>query len=147
TSSISLTKFTGSGLSSSLPASVFERSSISLMRLSRWVPAAFTRRRAPATFSAEARRVGDHHFRQADDGVERCAQLVAHGGEERRAFGMVCKSHLPRVGCFRCGLRSRIFDKTHTTVSLRGGSYRIFASRGAEPVSKRRIQREWLHAE
>src|SRR5262249_59998337 len=42
-SSISRAKSTRSGLSSSLPASIFERSSISLMRLRRWVPAAFTR--------------------------------------------------------------------------------------------------------
>ena len=33
---------------------------------------------------AEARRVGDHHLGQADDGVERRAQLVAHAGEELR---------------------------------------------------------------
>jgi hypothetical protein len=31
-------------------------------------------------FRAEARRVGDHHLGQADDGVERGAQLVAHAG-------------------------------------------------------------------
>jgi hypothetical protein len=35
-------------------------------------------------FRAEARRVGDHHLGQADDGVERRAQLVAHAGEELR---------------------------------------------------------------
>src|SRR5262249_27670166 len=33
-------------------------------------------------FRAEARRVADHHFGQADNGVERRAQLVAHAGEE-----------------------------------------------------------------
>ena len=33
---------------------------------------------------AELRRVGDHHLGQADDGVERRAQLVAHAGEELR---------------------------------------------------------------
>ena len=31
---------------------------------------------------AEARRVGDHHLGEPDDGVERRAQLVAHAGEE-----------------------------------------------------------------
>src|SRR5262249_7973171 len=35
-------------------------------------------------FRAEARRVSHHHLRQADDGVERGAQLVAHAGEELR---------------------------------------------------------------
>src|SRR5262249_22133896 len=30
------------------------------------------------------RRVGNHHLRKADDGVERRAQLVAHAGEELR---------------------------------------------------------------
>ena len=35
-------------------------------------------------FGAEARRVGDHHLGQPDDGVERRAQLVAHAGDELR---------------------------------------------------------------
>ncbi len=35
-------------------------------------------------FRAEARRVADHHLRQADYGVERRAQLVAHAREELR---------------------------------------------------------------
>src|SRR4029450_9303588 len=35
-------------------------------------------------FRAEARRVGDHHLGETDDGVERRAQLVAHAGEELR---------------------------------------------------------------
>ena len=35
-------------------------------------------------FRAEARRVGDHHLGQPDDGVERRAQLVAHAGDELR---------------------------------------------------------------
>src|SRR6516162_9710407 len=55
TSSISRVKFTGSGLSSSLPASIFERSSTSLMRLRRWVPAAFTRRSGSSAFSVPKR--------------------------------------------------------------------------------------------
>src|SRR5262245_9952970 len=33
---------------------------------------------------AEARRVRDHHLGQADDGIERGAQFVAHAGEELR---------------------------------------------------------------
>ncbi len=55
TSSISRAKLTGSGLSSSLPASIFERSSTSLMRLRRWVPAAFTRRSGSCAFSVPKR--------------------------------------------------------------------------------------------
>src|SRR5262249_53819128 len=55
TSSISRAKLIGSGLSSSLPASILERSSISLMRLRRWVPAAFTRRRGSSAFSVPKR--------------------------------------------------------------------------------------------
>src|SRR5262249_24770989 len=51
TSSISLAKFTRSGLSSSLPASIFERSRTSLMRLRRWAPAPFTRRSGSSAFS------------------------------------------------------------------------------------------------
>jgi len=41
-----------------------------------------TAQRFQRVFRAEARRVGDHHLGQADDGVERRAQLVAHAGEE-----------------------------------------------------------------
>ena len=33
---------------------------------------------------AEPRRVADHHLGQADDGVERGAQLMAHAGDELR---------------------------------------------------------------
>src|SRR5438046_4189695 len=43
-----------------------------------------TAQRCQRLFRAEARRVADHHFRQADDGVERGAQLMAHAGEELR---------------------------------------------------------------
>src|SRR5262249_21523054 len=43
-----------------------------------------TAQRFQRLFGAEARRVGDHHLGQADDGVERGAQLVAHAGEELR---------------------------------------------------------------
>ena len=43
-----------------------------------------TAQRLQRLFRAEARRVGDHHLGQADDGVERRAQLVAHAGEELR---------------------------------------------------------------
>ena len=35
-------------------------------------------------FGAEAGGIGDHHFGQADDGVKRGAQLVAHAGDELR---------------------------------------------------------------
>src|SRR5215469_9315154 len=35
-------------------------------------------------FRAEPRGVGDHHFGQPDDGIERRAQLVAHAGDELR---------------------------------------------------------------
>jgi hypothetical protein len=46
-----------------------------------------TAQRFQCLFCAEARRVADHHLGQADDGVERRAQLVAHAGEELR---LVC---------------------------------------------------------
>ena len=35
-------------------------------------------------FGTEARRIGDHHLGQPDDGIERRAQLVAHAGDELR---------------------------------------------------------------
>ncbi len=37
-----------------------------------------TAQRFQRLFRAKARRVGDHHFSQAYDGIERRAQLVAH---------------------------------------------------------------------
>ena len=40
--------------------------------------------RAPAPFRSEARRVGDHHLGEPDDGIERRAQLMAHAGYELR---------------------------------------------------------------
>src|SRR5262245_23598738 len=45
-------------------------------------------------FGAEARRVGDHHLGQADDGIQRRAQLVAHAGEELR-LALACLRKLP----------------------------------------------------
>src|SRR5882724_3438802 len=55
TSSSSGAKFTVSGLSSSLPASILERSSTWLMRPRRWVPARWTRRSGSAAFSVPKR--------------------------------------------------------------------------------------------
>ena len=44
--------------------------------------ATYTLQRFLRFFRAETRRIADHHLGQADDGVERRAQLVAHIGEE-----------------------------------------------------------------
>jgi hypothetical protein len=41
-----------------------------------------TAQRFQRLFRAEPCRVADHHLGQADDGVERRAQLVAHAGEK-----------------------------------------------------------------
>ena len=46
---------------------------------------------------AEARRIGHHHLGEADDGVERRAQLVAHVGEELR---LVLARHLELAALF-----------------------------------------------
>ena len=43
-----------------------------------------TAQRLKRLFYTEARRVGDHHLGQADDGIKRRAQLVVHAGEELR---------------------------------------------------------------
>ena len=45
-------------------------------------------------FRPEARRICDHHLGQADDGVERRAQLVAHAGDELRLV-LACLLQLP----------------------------------------------------
>src|SRR5215831_6896455 len=55
TSSISGARFTVSGLSSSFPASIFERSKTWLMRPRRWVPARCTRLSGSAAFSVPKR--------------------------------------------------------------------------------------------
>src|SRR5262249_42115989 len=43
-----------------------------------------TAQRLQRLFRAEARRGGEHHLGQTDDGIERRAQLVADAGEELR---------------------------------------------------------------
>ena len=40
-------------------------------------------------FSAEARRIGDHHLGEPNDGVQRRAPLMAHAGKELR-FVLAC---------------------------------------------------------
>ena len=55
------------------------------MRPSRWVTGAINAlQRLGGFLGAEARRVGDHHLGQPDDGIERRAQLMAHAGDELR---------------------------------------------------------------
>src|SRR5262249_25296070 len=85
TSFISGAMCTGWRVSSSFSAAILERSSTWLMSPSRWVPARFTRCQwLLRLFCAEARRVFDHHLGQADDGIERRAQLVAHARDKLR---------------------------------------------------------------
>ena len=43
-----------------------------------------TAQRFLSLFRAEARRIGDHHLREPNDGVEWRAQFMAHAGEELR---------------------------------------------------------------
>jgi hypothetical protein len=45
-------------------------------------------------FRSKACRVGGHHLSQADDGVKRRAQLMAHAGEELRLV-LACLRQLP----------------------------------------------------
>ena len=67
------------------PASIFDRSRMSLISPSRCLPAPWIfSRSAIAGLVAAVGRVFDQDFAVADDGVERRAQLVAHVGEERR---------------------------------------------------------------
>ena len=60
---------------------------------------------------AEARRVGDHHLGEPDDGVERRAQLVAHAGEELR----LVLARLCELAAFLLDLREqpRVLDRQH----------------------------------
>ena len=46
--------------------------------------AVYAQQRLLRLFHAEARHIGDHHLGQADDGVERRPQLMAHAGDEFR---------------------------------------------------------------
>src|SRR5262249_49693892 len=62
-------------------------------------------------FCAEARRVFDHHFGQADDGIERRAQLVAHAGDELR---LVLARHLQLPAfLFDLAEQTRVLDREH----------------------------------
>jgi hypothetical protein len=62
-------------------------------------------------FRAEARRVGDHHLGQADDGVEGGAQLVAHAGEELRLV-LTRLRELPTL-LLDLAEQTRILDRQH----------------------------------
>src|SRR6266566_8994628 len=53
-----------------------------------------TAQRFQRLLRTEARHVGDHHLGQADDGIERGAQLMAHTGEELRLV-FACLRELP----------------------------------------------------
>src|SRR6516164_4967886 len=80
------------GLSSSFPASIFDRSSTWLMSPEQVsTGAVHALQRFLRLFRAEAYRVFDHHLGQSDDGIKRRAQLVAHAGEELR---LVLARHL-----------------------------------------------------
>src|SRR5436189_6312890 len=69
--------------SSIRPASILERSRMSLIRASKCRPAPSTRSSGSRScFDASA--ILAQHLGDTDDGVERCAQLMAHVGEELR---------------------------------------------------------------
>jgi hypothetical protein len=95
TSLISGASYTVCGLSSSFPASIFgqvEHLVDEAKKVS--TSAVHALQRLLRLLSAEARHVADHHLGQADDGVERRAQLVAHAGDELR---LVLACHLQLV--------------------------------------------------
>ncbi len=133
TSSISGAKVHRLRASSSLPASILERSSTWLMRPSRWVPAPWTRRSGSYRFfRAEARRVADHHLGQPDDRVERRAQLVAHAGDELR---LVLARHLRAAGsCPRSPSNRRAFWIASTDWAAKVFSRSIVLRRGTGPA-------------
>ena len=74
------------GSSSILPASILERSRMSLISSSRCLPARVDLLQVGATKPSCSRSLGLllQHLAVADDGVQRRAQLVAHVGEELR---------------------------------------------------------------
>src|SRR5258707_4013245 len=85
TSLISGASCTVCGLSSSFPASIFDRSSTWLIRSKQVsTSAVHALQRLLRLFGAKARRVFDQHVGQSDDGIDRGAQLVAHAGHELR---------------------------------------------------------------
>ena len=86
TSSTSLPRSTAPDRHPCGPASIFDRSRMSLIRPSRCLPARLDllRGRRCSRVVAAVGGVFEQDFAVADDGVERRAQLVAHIGEERR---------------------------------------------------------------
>jgi hypothetical protein len=68
--------------SSILPASIFERSRMSLMMPRRWCPDVLMLSRNRTCFSGAGFQARPQDVREPDDGVERGAQLVAHVREE-----------------------------------------------------------------
>jgi hypothetical protein len=77
-----------------------------------------TPQRFQGLFRAEARGMGDHHFRQANDGVERRAQLVAHAGQELR-LALARLRQLPALVLdFGCSLDDALLQ--HLIMSFEG---------------------------
>ena len=88
--------------SSSLPASIFDRSRMSLMTCSRWLGGVGDLVQAVDAAPA-SRGVAAQQVRQADDGVHRRADLVAHVGQEGAlgavgGLGAVARQHQLGIG-------------------------------------------------
>src|SRR6516165_4382397 len=79
-----------------------------------------TAQRLQRLFRAEARGIGDHHLGQADDGVERRAQLVAHAGED---------CDLRSLASASCWLLSWISSKSRTfSIAITAWSAKVSTS-------------------
>src|SRR5262249_60408116 len=72
------------------------------------------RQRLLRRLRAEPRRVADHYLGQADDGVERGAQLVAHAGDELR-FVFARLLQLP-ILVLDLMEQPRVFNRDHRLV-------------------------------
>ena len=83
---------------------------------------------------AEARRVGDHHLGQADDGVERRAQLVAHAREELRLV-LARLRELP-VLVLNFVEQTHVFNGDHRLVGEGGHQLYLLFGKRLDPLSR-----------
>ena len=117
--------------SATVPDSIFDRSRMSLIRLSRSVPARVDRAGELDLLLGEvALRVVGQHLRQDQQAVERRAQLVAHVGQE---LGLVLRGQRQLLGLF--------LDRAAWPARPRGSSLPPAASRsraaGPSPAARR----------
>jgi hypothetical protein len=101
-----------------------------------------TAQRFQRLFRAETSCVGDHHLGQADDGVERGAQLVAHAGEELR----LPLARLRELAALVLDFieQADVFDGDHSLVGEGGEQLDLLVCGGFDCALAQRDYADWI---